>query len=58
VIADLEVPALTNTTHDPQTIRLMVSVTEVARLLGIGRILAYDLVARGKCGRCGSGAVS
>lgn len=39
--------ALTNTTHDSPTIRLTVSVTEAARLLGIGRTLAYDLVARG-----------
>jgi excisionase family DNA binding protein len=43
-----EVTALTNTTHDPQTISLTVSVTEAARLLGIGRTLAYDLVTRGE----------
>ena len=47
-IADLEVPALTNTTHDPQSVSLTVSVTEAARLLGIGRTLAYDLVTRGE----------
>jgi len=38
---------LMNTTHDPPTISLTVSVTEAARLLGIGRTLAYDLVTRG-----------
>ncbi|MGQ0824116.1 MAG: helix-turn-helix domain-containing protein [Actinomycetota bacterium] len=38
---------LTSTTSDPHTATLTVSVTEAARLLGIGRTLAYDLVARG-----------
>lgn len=39
--------ALTSTTHDSRIVSLTVSVTEAAELLGVGRTLAYDLVARG-----------
>jgi excisionase family DNA binding protein len=34
-------------TSDSQNVSLTVSVTEAARLPGIGRSLAYELVARG-----------
>ena len=39
--------ALMSTTHDSRIVSLTVSVTEAAELLGVGRTLAYDLVARG-----------
>jgi excisionase family DNA binding protein len=39
---------MTSMTNDLQTTRLTVSVTEAALLLGIGRSLAYELVARGE----------
>lgn len=39
---------MTSTTNDSQPARLTLSVTEAARLLGIGRSLAYELVARGE----------
>ena len=39
--------AAMSTTHDSRIVSLTVSVTEAAQLLGVGRTLAYDLVARG-----------